>query len=177
MVFDLEQHAHHLPELVALHRACVERGRALASFLPPLDEQELLAFWTEYATSPKTSIIMQLVDGRVVGTVVLKDVGVQTGPFRAQVLKLLVLPEMQRRGIATRVMRKLESVADAKGLTMLYLDTPRDSAGDYLYPTLGYTRIGVLPQYGISPDGGPLIDEVFYYKLLPGHEERWTPKR
>ena len=49
------------------------------------------------------------------------------------------------------------------------LDTTSNVAAEYVYPRLGWLRIGVIPAEGISPHDGRLIDTVFFYKLLPGH--------
>ena len=59
-------------------------------------------------------------EGEVVaGYVVLSMAWSQTGPFRAEVLKLMVHPNFRRRGVARRVMGMLEGVAKEKGRGML----------------------------------------------------------
>lgn len=46
------------------------------------------------------------------------------------------------------------------------LDTVVGSGADVMYPKLGYKEVGKIPRYGFSPQGGPMVDEVFFYKDL-----------
>lgn len=170
VVYEAAKHEHLLPSFVDIHIACVETDNTMATFLPPFDRAEMLAYWQDY--TKVHAVIMQLIDGELAGFVVLKDNGTATGPFRADVLKLLVSPRHRQKGVARRVMQKLEEVAQAKGLTMLLLDTTVGTPAEHVYPRLGYTRMGMIPRYGISPKDGKLLDEVWFYKQLPGHEER-----
>lgn len=55
----------------------------------------------------------------VAGLVTLEMPFAQTGPFRAVVQKLLVLPEYRQMGIAKRMMLKLEEVARREGRALL----------------------------------------------------------
>ncbi|KAH0174512.1 hypothetical protein KCU67_g714, partial [Aureobasidium melanogenum] len=72
----------------------------------------------------------------------------------------------RRMGIAKRLMSKLEEVALMRGTTLLTLDTEAGSPAEGVYPRLGYTRLGAIPRYGLSPKDGRLVDEVFFYKDL-----------
>jgi hypothetical protein len=44
------------------------------------------------------------------------------------------------------------------------LDTATDEA-ERVYQRMGWTRLGVLPDYAMMPDGS-LCDTVFYFKRL-----------
>lgn len=46
------------------------------------------------------------------------------------------------------------------------LDTETGSPAEDIYRKLGYTEIGKIPKYGISPATGELKDETFFYKSL-----------
>jgi len=46
------------------------------------------------------------------------------------------------------------------------LDTEKGSEAERVYPRLGWTRIGEIPGYSISPVDRELRDEVFFYKDL-----------
>ncbi len=46
------------------------------------------------------------------------------------------------------------------------LDTTVGLPAENVYPKLGWTLIGVVPKYGISPKDGSLVDEKFFYKDL-----------
>ncbi|OCT45311.1 acetyltransferase [Cladophialophora carrionii] len=90
----------------------------------------------------------------------------QTGPFRAEVQKLFVHPMHRRRGIARKMMARLETVALDHGRWNLMLDTEVGSAAEEVYPKLGYERLGVVREYGYSLRDGRLVDEMWYWKDL-----------
>jgi hypothetical protein len=46
------------------------------------------------------------------------------------------------------------------------LDTVIGSEAELVYPRLGYKEVGRIPRYGISPQDGRLVDEIFFYKDL-----------
>ena len=64
-------------------------------------------------------------------------------------------------------MRRAEAVAAALGKTVLVLDTVVGSTADRLYERLGWTRVGVIPDYALFPDGS-LCDTAVFYKRLNG---------
>ena len=49
------------------------------------------------------------------------------------------------------------------------LDTTIGLPAENVYPKLGWTELGVVPKYGISPEDGRLVDEKFFYKDLRDH--------
>ncbi|ETI21605.1 hypothetical protein G647_07952 [Cladophialophora carrionii CBS 160.54] len=100
------------------------------------------------------------------GVVSLETPFSQTGPFRGEVQKLFVHPMHRRRGIARKLMARLETVALDHGRWNLMLDTEVGSAAEEVYPKLGYERLGVVREYGYSPRDGRLVDEVWYWKDL-----------
>ncbi|KAL2429564.1 hypothetical protein ABEF95_007058 [Exophiala dermatitidis] len=102
----------------------------------------------------------------VSGVVSLSTSTSQTGPFRALVEKLFVSPLHRRKGIARVIMAKLEQVALDHGCFNLMLDTTVGTDAELVYPRLGYTRLGVVPEYGFSPTDGTLKDEVWFWKDL-----------
>ncbi|OAL21667.1 hypothetical protein AYO20_11339 [Fonsecaea nubica] len=108
------------------------------------------------------------------GVVTLATPFSQTGPFRALVEKLFVSPLHRRRGIATRLMTRLERVAVAHGRWNLMLDTEVGSGAELVYPRLGYERLGVVREYGFSPRDGRLVDEVWFWKDLRAVKDKET---
>lgn len=58
-------------------------------------------------------------EAQVVGAVVLHKPIAETGPFRADVLKLFISPDHRRKGLAKKLMVKLEEVARREGRTLL----------------------------------------------------------
>jgi ribosomal protein S18 acetylase RimI-like enzyme len=69
------------------------------------------------------------------------------------------------RGVATALMRALESEAVARGRTLLVLDTAVERGASTLYERLGFTLAGVIPDYALLPYGG-LTGTMIYWKRL-----------
>ena len=86
-------------------------------------------------------------------------------PHRAEVIKLMVEPSRQRQGIGRALMQAIEAQARELGRTTLVLDTRQGDGSEQLYQSLGYVRVGAIPQYVISETGG-MSATVIYYKLL-----------
>jgi len=174
LIFSPAQHQYLLPSFASLHRRCIEVDHMLANFLPPLDSDRILGYWQAQAASVSQSgriIFFTLAhnsigDEEVSSVVMLQGSNSEAEPFRAEVLKLLVSPDHRRKGIAKALMRKLEIVAREKGSTILLLDTEVGSEAEKVYPRLGYTLLGVIPEFGISPKDRRLVGGAFFYKDL-----------
>ncbi|MGR4931246.1 GNAT family N-acetyltransferase [Bradyrhizobium sp. CAR08] len=82
----------------------------------------------------------------------------------AEVKRMRVDPDFQRRGLGRRVLRELESRAVALGFKWIMLDTTTIQAGaQRLYETAGYVRRkeGTLHGYAV----------IFYEKRLIGQDD------
>ena len=71
----------------------------------------------------------------------------------------------RRQGIGTRLMRAIETSAQAAGRTLLVLDTRKGSIAEGLYRKLGYIEGGVIPGYARTVDG-TLVAAAFFYRTL-----------
>jgi hypothetical protein len=69
------------------------------------------------------------------------------------------------RGIARSLMLEAERIAVARGRTLLTLDTAADEGAGPFYEKLGFTRVGVIPDYAYKPHGG-LCGTIIYYKRI-----------
>ncbi len=98
----------------------------------------------------------------VVGTVQVVFATPPNQPHRADVAKLLVHRAVRRRGVAQLLMEHAEAEARAEGKTLLVLDTVTGDAAERLYARLGWTRVGVIPNYALYPDGRPCDTTVFW---------------
>jgi GNAT superfamily N-acetyltransferase len=85
---------------------------------------------------------------------------------RAEVNKMLVHPERQRRGIARALMVALEDAARAEARSLLTLDTWTGSHAEALYRSLGYVTLGVIPRFATGSTTGTLEPTTFMYKEL-----------
>ncbi|EQL00323.1 hypothetical protein G6O67_000797 [Ophiocordyceps sinensis] len=180
LAFSAKAHAHLTPYLAAIHASCITHDRAMATFLPPLSHEKLLAWWKECIAEVRDGkrLIWILVgrhdadaDARpvkgpeVMGVVMLTLSSSETGSFRGTVEKLLVHKSFRGRGGARALMGALERDAAQLGRTVLLLDTETDSPAEAVCKKLGYTEMGRIPKYGMSPSG-ELKDGTFLYKHL-----------
>ena len=145
-------------------------GGAGVSFYVPFPIEDARAFWRDKVLpgvrARTRRVVVARVDGRVVGTVQLEMSTPPNQRHRADVLKLLVHPEVRRRGTARALMIALEAIAREEGRTLLTLDTVTGSAAEPLYVSLGYTIVGVIPRYARTALSEELEAATFMYKEL-----------
>ncbi len=102
---------------------------------------------------------------RLVGTVQILLATPPNQPHRADIAKLLVHRSARARGVATRLILHAQSAALAAHKTLLVLDTVTGSPAERLYLNLGFTIVGVIPNYALFPDGRPCDTTVFFKQL------------
>ncbi len=145
---------------------CVHAG-ASVSFMQPLSLARALDFWQgvakESATGARALLIAESEEG-IVGTVQLVLSQPDNQPHRADLAKMLVHPQVRRRGLGAALMQAAERTAHECGKTLLVLDTASPDAGR-LYTRLGWQRVGVIPGYALMPDGA-LCDTTYFYRML-----------
>ena len=78
---------------------------------------------------------------------------------------MLVHRSARRRGIAQLLMEHAEREARAEGRTLLVLDTVTGGDAERLYERLGWTKVGVVPDYALDPDGRP-CSTTFFWKAV-----------
>jgi GNAT superfamily N-acetyltransferase len=108
-----------LDSIARLHAACIITDHTLATFLPPLSHNKILAswkVWSEQVTAGTRVIVLQLSgedekESVVVGVASLFMPESETGRHRSEVGRLLVSPEFRKRGLGRRLMGVLEEVA------------------------------------------------------------------
>ncbi|KAJ7293891.1 acyl-CoA N-acyltransferase [Mycena rebaudengoi] len=161
-----------------IHISCIERSDTIATFTPPLKQDKVIEFWRARVSEVQDGtrvIFMAFADAEEAGGwdgkrltryVILYRPRTETGYLRGGVEKLLVSPHFRRWGIERKLMEKLETDAKALGQTLLTLDTTTGSPAEIFYEKLGYSRLGVIPNYGVNPVDGSLIGETFYWKQL-----------
>jgi GNAT superfamily N-acetyltransferase len=86
-------------------------------------------------------------------------------PHRGEIARMLVRRSARRRGIAQRLMAQAEQEARAEGKTLLVLDAVTGGDAARLYDRLGWTTVGVIPNYALYPDGRPCDTTVFWKAL------------
>lgn len=143
------------------------QSNAGISFMSDLTFDEAAEWWRGILekSPPRTVVLVAKDDEGAVGTVQLQPSWAPNQPHRADVAKLIVHRRARGRGIAHLLMGELDQHARDEGFTLLLLDTCRDSAAERLYVSLGWNRVGVVPDFALNPDGS-MCDTVFYYKKL-----------
>jgi len=166
-LIDADQALAARPALCRVLVDCVEDGASLG-FMSPYGLAEAAQFWdgtTSAVADGGTLLITAAVDGIVVGTV---QVGIRQMPnqqHRGDLKKLLVSPSARGLGLGRQLMEAAERAAAARGKTLLVLDTATGSPAEAIYPRLGWTRVGVIPDYALFPDGR-FCDTTLFYKRI-----------
>ncbi|WBO84610.1 GNAT family N-acetyltransferase [Hymenobacter yonginensis] len=159
--------AAHTAGLTELLRDAVDSG-ASVGFLPPLAAAEAREFWAgvEKDVAAETTLLLVAAEaGQLVGTVQLVLATKPNGLHRAEVAKLLVHSQFQRRGIGRQLMLAVEELARQHQRSTLVLDTLQGAGSEQLYQQLGYVAVGAIPQFARVASGA-LEATVVYYKLL-----------
>ena len=146
---------------------CVEGG-ASVSFMLPLTHARAAEFWRRIAAdvaAERRLLFAAYDDAGIVGTVQVVLEQPENQPHRADVAKMLVHRRGRRRGLGHALMRAAEDGARAAGKTVLVLDTVTGGDAERLYARLGWTRVGVVPDYALWPRGG-FCATTFFYRTL-----------
>ncbi len=165
--------ARHLEALARILADAVEGG-ASVGFLSPFNAADAAAWWRDLLPEVAAGRVLLLgswLDDALVGTVQLHPSVMPNARFRAEVAKLLVLRSARRQGVGRTLMDAVETLARERGRTTLVLDTQTGSDAERLYRTLGWTAVGVVPEYSQLSDGGRGAT-TFMYKLLDASPSR-----
>ena len=171
----------HLSSLRTLLQSCVnpEPAKSSIGFRAPLIDAEADEYFTECARklgAEPLSFYMFVLLGTngtgspdpqpVLGTVALNTNPKATHGHRAEVSKLLVRSDEQRRGYGKLLMAHVEHFAQAElGKDVLILDTSTELPARAFYNRIGWTEWGTCPEYAELADGRRTAT-TFFVKLL-----------
>lgn len=156
-----------LDELAAVLHDCVAGG-ASVGYLEPFGLADARAAFEGFVADAEQGrrLILAAFDGpEVVGTAQVVLAVPQNQPHRGEIARMLVRRSARRRGIAQRLLEVAEAEARAEGKTLLVLDAVTGGDAARLYDRLGWTTVGVIPDYALYPDGRPCDTTVFWKKL------------
>jgi GNAT superfamily N-acetyltransferase len=102
---------------------------------------------------------------RLVGTVQVVLALPPNQPHRGEITKLLVHRSARKRGVAEQLMVRADTEARAEGKTLLVLDAVTGGDAERLYTRLGWTKVGVVPDFALFPDGR-FCDTTYFFKSL-----------
>ena len=84
---------------------------------------------------------------------------------RAEVQRVAVGVESRGGGVGRGLMSAVEAAAREHGVTLLWLTTHDGTDACRFYESVGYTKLGVMPDYSRRPDG-TLWPGAFYFRRL-----------
>ncbi|MCX2723531.1 GNAT family N-acetyltransferase [Roseibium salinum] len=154
-------------ELGSLLRACVEDGAGIG-FILPMPREKAEAFWEGRLPMLESgeAFLMAAKDGNeIAGVVMLMLAPQDNGRHRAEVAKLMVHPGHRRKGLARKLMTAIDGLALSLDRWLLVLDTVTGDRAEKLYPTCGYSKVGVIPDYAYGSHGQLDSTTVFYKDL------------
>jgi GNAT superfamily N-acetyltransferase len=165
-VLDGKTTAEHADGLASVLLDCVEGG-ASVGFMASLDRDEAQAFFrsvAEEVASGHRLLLAAFAGDELVGTVQVLLATMPNQPHRGEIMKLLVRRSARGHGVGAALMERAEAQARTAGKTLLVLDTA-NGAAERLYERGGWTRVGVVPDYALLPDGA-FCDTTFFFKRL-----------
>lgn len=153
-------------DLASLLHDAVQSDAAV-SFLMTLTLEEAEEWWRRTVADASRAIFLVARDAQgIAGSVQLHPAWAPNQPHRAEIAKLLVHRRCRRQGLGTRLMLAAEQAARDAGLSLLTLDARRGAEAEQLYRKLGWTMVGVIPDFAVNPDGKGMHDTVIFYKRL-----------
>ncbi len=133
--------------------------------LSPVDEEALTRRYAELTAADDRVFLVAELDGDVVGMGQVTFDQTQNGRHRAEIQRVAVDSTVRRTGAGRALMNALEDAAREHDITLVWLTTHDDSDASFFYEALGYTKVGVIPNYSGRPDG-TLAANSFYYREL-----------
>jgi acetyltransferase len=163
----LESFAHYRQGLVELLLDAIRQGASIG-FLEQTDAEAANSYFDDVKNRIGTGEMVQWAvvrDEHVLASVQLVFCKRVNGLNRAEVQKLLVREEAQRRGLGTQLMNAVELAARQNNRGLLHLDTEAGSPAEAFYLSQGYRRAGEIPGFACRPDG-EYKATAFFYKTL-----------
>jgi acetyltransferase len=150
-----------------VHQDALHSGMALGA----LDSMGLAALERSYrdtvaALDERERILLVAEAGsELVGMAQLAFSRATNADHRAEVQRVGVASEARGRGVGRRLMVAVEDAALEHGLSLLWLTTHDGTDACVFYEAVGYTKLGVMPNYSRRPNG-TLWPGAFYFKDL-----------
>jgi GNAT superfamily N-acetyltransferase len=146
---------------------CVAGG-ASVGYMAPFGHEDARAAFEGFAADAAEGkrLVLAAFDGaRLVGTAQVILATMPNQPHRGEIAKVLVHRSARRRGIARALMETAEREARAAGKTLLVLDAVTGGDAARLYARLGWTTVGVVPNFALYPDGS-FCDTTYFWKAI-----------
>jgi GNAT superfamily N-acetyltransferase len=164
---DADEARAHLDGLASVLRDCVEGG-ASVGYLAPFSQEEarrVYGAYVEEVEHGRRLLLAAFAERELVGTVQVVFAPHPNQPHRADIARMLVHRSARQKGIGGLLMERAEAEARAEGKTLLVLDAVTGGDAERLYERLGWSKVGVIPNYALYPDGRP-CDTTYFFKSL-----------
>jgi GNAT superfamily N-acetyltransferase len=162
-----EEGRQYVGELAEVLLDCVDGG-ASVSFMASLSKPDAESFFETVVEGVQRGdriLLAAFVDSKLVGTVQVVFAWPPNQPHRADVAKLLVRRSARGQGVGAGLMEHAEEASRLAGKTLLVLDTCTGDDAERLYMRLGWTRVGVIPNYALYPDGSWCDTTIFWKQV------------
>jgi GNAT superfamily N-acetyltransferase len=157
----------HLDALASVLHDCVSGG-ASVGYMEPFAHEDALAAFEGFAAETEQGrrlVLAAFSDGELVGTAQVILELMPNQPHRGEIAKVLVKRSARGRGVAWQLMERAEDEARAEGKTLLVLDAVTGGDAARLYDRMGWTTVGVVPDFALYPDGRP-CSTTYFWKAL-----------
>jgi GNAT superfamily N-acetyltransferase len=159
----------HMDALAEILHACVHDD-ASVGFVLPFEIADARRFFSDSVAPAlargKRILLIARFGGEVVGTGQLNIDTMPNQVHRVDVMKVLVHPLHQRKGIGRALMNELERIATGLGRTLLTLDTVAGDKAEPLYLSLGYQIAGRIPCYARAARRDVLETTSVMFKMV-----------
>lgn len=143
---------------------------AAIGFVLPLSHEEASRFWSDEIgkaiVQGERVLFGARLGQRLVGTVQLVTACPRNQFHRCEIAKMMVHPEMRRRGIGRMLMNAALERARHMGKTLVTLDTRSGDVAQGLYASLGFDVAGEIPDYAWNPDRQALHATTYMFRRL-----------
>jgi len=147
-----------------LLKDAVEVGGTIG-FMLPMTEDKLNRYWNGVARDMEAGereLLAAIEHGKVIGAIQIAYQKAESTSHRADLQKLIVHSSEHRRGIARALLVDALERMPALGIAMYTITTFKEGVAEALVRSLLFTRFGVMPHYGLTPDG-KLHDASMHY--------------
>jgi GNAT superfamily N-acetyltransferase len=147
-----------------LLRDAIESGGTVG-FVLPAEDDKINRYWSGVAREMEAGereLLAAFDQGRLIGSLQIAYEKAESVSHRADLQKLFVLRERRRQGVARALLIEALHRMPALGLLMFTITTRAASAAEFLVASLRFSQFGVMPHYGVTPDG-VLHDASMHY--------------
>jgi GNAT superfamily N-acetyltransferase len=159
----------HIDPLAEILHACVHDG-ASVGFVLPFEVADARRFFSDGVAPAlgkgKRILLVARLGSEIAGTGQLNVDTMPNQVHRADVMKVLVHPRHQRKGVGRALMNELERIAASLGRTLLTLDTVAGDKAEPLYLSLGYQIAGRIPCYARAARRDELETTSVMFKMI-----------